>query len=365
MNPVPGAAALRCGPVDGLKLIAAQLIVWHHALLYGPLAAAAEAQAPALAGWLQRYGRFAVQAFLVAGGFLALRGLLRSRAPASELLLRRHLRLALPFVAALLLTLLAHALTARQLPELLPEDAGGLNLLAHAMLLQGVLGMESLITGAWYVAIDFQLYALLLAALLLARRGLPLTLLLTVAVLASAWLFNRYPAGDDWAPYFFAAYGLGALAALPGARHRSGLWLVAAGVAASLLLEFRGRLLLALLLALALQALADRPLPARLRDAASGLADRSFALFLTHFAVLLLGNAAFQWLGGPPWVWLLGCWLVAQGAADAFHRWVERPLARWDALATLGAWRRQPVRAWRLLPLTGALWALELAADLT
>lgn len=360
------AGSSRLLPIDLLKALAAQLIVWHHALLYGPLAAAAEAAQPQLAAWLQRYGRFAVQAFLVAGGFLALRGLLRKPAPLAHLLLRRHVRIALPFVAAVLLTLLAHALTADLLPELLPSAIEAENLLAHLLLLHGVFGLESLTLGAWYVAIDFQLYALLALLVLLARRGLPLTLLLTTGVLASAWGFNRFSGGDAWAPYFFAAYGLGALAALPGSRHRGGLLLVAAAVALALLLDFRGRLLLALILALGLNRLAEHRLPQPLAAASAWFSDRSYALFLSHFAVLLLGNALFRWGGGDlddgllAWLMLLGCWLAAQGVAHAFLRWVEQPLARCDPLAAL----RQPQGLWPLLPLAAAGLGLELLAPL-
>jgi peptidoglycan/LPS O-acetylase OafA/YrhL len=347
------AGSSRLLPIDLLKALAAQLIVWHHALLYGPLATAAEAAQPQLAAWLQRYGRFAVQAFLVAGGFLALRGLLRKPAPLWHLLLRRHARIALPFAAAVLLTLGAHALTADLLPELLPQAVGAGNLLAHLLLLHGVLSQESLTVGAWYVAIDFQLYALLALLVLLARRGLPLTVLLSAAVLASAWGFNRFSDGDSWAPYFFAAYGLGALAALPGGRHRAGLLLVAAAVALALLLDFRGRLLLALLLALGLNRFVQHRLPQPLAAASAWFSDRSYALFLSHFAVLLLGNALFRLGGGgiddglAAWLMLIICWLAAQGIADLFLRWIERPLARWDPAAVLLRVRAQAGSALR------------------
>lgn len=360
--PAHGASA-RAWTIDALKSVAALFIVWHHSLLYGPLAQAAEHQAPALAGWLQHYGRFAVQVFLVAGGFLALRGLLRSAESAPALLLRRHQRLALPFVAALLLTLLAHALTADSLPDLLPQDLEPSNLLAHGLLLHGVLGQESLTVGAWYVAIDFQLYALLLGLVLLARRGWPLTLLLAAGVLASAWGFNRFSGGDNWAPYFFAAYGLGALAALPGPRHRHGLWMLSLLCALALLLDFRGRLLLALLSALALNRFAESGPPPglqRLQAVLAWLSARSYALFLLHFAVLLLGNCAFLLMGGPPWLWVMACSLAAVAAAHVFHQKVERSLAGWDPVAALQRLRGQPQRAWPLLPVVASGWGLEL-----
>jgi peptidoglycan/LPS O-acetylase OafA/YrhL len=341
--------------VDGLKAVAALLIVLHHAVLHGPLALQAEAAAPALAAWLQQYGRYAVQVFLVVGGYLALAGLLRSRAPLGEQLLRRHLRLSLPFTAALLLTLGAHVLTADWLPAELPQDREGLagTLLAHALLLHGVLGLESLSLGAWYLAIDWQLYALLAGFVALARRGWPLSLLLAAAVLAAAWGFNRWSEGEAWAPYFFAAYGLGALAALPGPRHRAGLLALAVPVALALAVDFRGRLLLALAVALALGPLRDRPpaLPARLQALLQALGERSFALFLVHYAVLLLVNAAALaagWQGG--W-WGVGLiLLLSLAAAHAFHGQVEQRLARWAP---------RPRALLLGLPLAGGLLGLE------
>ncbi|MFT4195303.1 MAG: hypothetical protein QM614_11720, partial [Ottowia sp.] len=57
------------------KAIASQVIVWHHLLIYGPLAPAMEDAWPAATDFLQEHGRLAVQVFLVAGGFLAARSL--------------------------------------------------------------------------------------------------------------------------------------------------------------------------------------------------------------------------------------------------------------------------------------------------
>ena len=57
--------------VDIFKVIAAQLIVWHHLSGYGPMADAIHASWPLLIDGLYRYARIAVQVFLVVGGFLA------------------------------------------------------------------------------------------------------------------------------------------------------------------------------------------------------------------------------------------------------------------------------------------------------
>lgn len=61
--------------VDVLKALAAQVIVLHHLVSYGPIARAAHALLPQLAGALQQYGRMAVQVFLVVAGYLSARGL--------------------------------------------------------------------------------------------------------------------------------------------------------------------------------------------------------------------------------------------------------------------------------------------------
>ncbi|MDP1357437.1 hypothetical protein, partial [Klebsiella pneumoniae] len=87
-------------------------------------------------------------------------------------------------------------------------------LVAHALLLHDVLGYEALTVGAWYVAIDLQLFALLVGLMWLARRGwrhpsrlVVGPLLVGAAMLASAFVFNRQPGLDAFGPYFFVSYG--------------------------------------------------------------------------------------------------------------------------------------------------------------
>lgn len=331
--------------VDALKALAAQVIVLHHLASYGPIARAAHEVLPELSGALHQYGRMAVQVFLVVAGFLSARGLsprggtLRGELP--ELLSRRYLRLALPFLAALGLTLGASALVASTLPDLVPAGIGAGQLLAHALLLHDVLGFDALTVGAWYVAIDLQLFALLAGLLWLTRRwGRRAGPLLVAGVaLASAFVFNLDPAGDTWAPYFFAAYGLGALVHWLGlSRHRrAGLLLLAAAFGLALWLDWRDRLALALATALWLawaqqrQALGRPLLPARWAPALAAWAAPSYALFLLHFAVLLLANALMARLeaSAEAGVALLAAtWAVANCLALPFHRWVELPAAR-------------------------------------
>lgn len=95
--------------IDALRALASQLIVLHHLASYGPMCGYAEPLAPGLIVWLQRDARIAVQVFFVVGGFLAAKslapgGVLTTTAPLS-LLWRRYLKLALPYLAAVALSI--------------------------------------------------------------------------------------------------------------------------------------------------------------------------------------------------------------------------------------------------------------------
>lgn len=352
MAPMPSPRDHRLLHVDALKALAAQFIVLHHLAAYGPVADAVQALWPALIGFLYDDARMAVQVFLVVGGFLSARALmpdgqlLRGHPP--TLLWRRYRRLAWPFMAAVLLTLGCSLLMAPVLPDLVPASVGIGQLAAHALLLHGVLGMDSLTAGAWYVAIDLQLFALLLGLLWLARgratAGAIGPWLVTALLAASLFVFNRDARLDNWGWYFFGAYGLGVLVHVIGvhpdlAGRRRVAWL-ALGVltVTALMLEFRGRIALALLTALLLagpQWRADRAdalraqgrLGPRTATLIGDLGTHSYALFLVHFPVLLLVNALFVQLDprhpAAAVSASLAAWGLANLAARPFHRWVE------------------------------------------
>jgi peptidoglycan/LPS O-acetylase OafA/YrhL len=334
--------------LDALKASAAQLIVLHHLAAYGPVGETVQALWPVLIAWLYDYARMAVQVFLVVGGFLTARGLAPAGRPLQgaplSLLWRRYLRLALPFMAAVLLTLACSALVAPLLPELVPGPVSAAQLLSHALLLHGVLGQEALTVGAWYVAVDLQLFALLLGLLWLARRGprvlAPLLVLLMAA--ASLWVFNLDTDLDNYALYFFGAYGLGALMHWLGLgqRRRWG-WalLLAALVLGALAYEFRGRIVLAAATALLLILLQRRhqggqPLlgPGRSAALLAQLGTHSYALFLVHFPICLLVNALFEQKDpAHPWVGVAAmglAWGLSNLAALPFYRWIEAPAGR-------------------------------------
>ena len=347
MSPLPSRSRLL--HIDALKALAAQLIVLHHLSAYGPMAEAVQSLLPGLIAVLYDYGRMAVQVFLVVGGYLSARGLAPTRQPLrgapAQLLAHRYLRLMLPFFAAVLLTLACSALVARWLPTLVPNSVSAGQLLAHALLLHDLLGYEALTVGAWYVAIDLQLFALLLGLLWMARQvprarilAPALVLLLT---LASLWVFNLDAGLDVWGLYFFGAYGLGALAHWLSQSQWRARWLgvLTVLVVAALIHDFRGRIALALATALLLIWLQHRhargqPLLRRTRPAAAlvHFGTHSYALFLVHFPICLLVNALFEHkdpehaLAGL--AAMAAAWLLSNLAAVPFHRWIEAPVGR-------------------------------------
>lgn len=352
--------------INLLKAVAAQLIVLHHLAFYGPMADHARALLPELIDWLGDPARMAVQVFLVIGGFLAAKSLSpdgRARlADPRPAIWRRYVKLAPPFLAATLLAALATAWAAAWMThDSISAPATFAQLCAHAVLLHGVLGYESLSAGAWYVAIDFQLYAALALMLWLGgrvagTRARPWLMPCAVAmgIAASLCYFNLDAGWDDWAPYFFGSYGLGVMAWWAGDRSRKGravallAILAVLPVLAGLVLEFRDRVALALAVACALC------LFGRLRTgpdgtvaaAVSGLGRISYAIFLVHFPVCLVINAAFARFvpAEPAWQLLgvLAAWTASLMAGAAFYRCVEVPLGR----AVRAATTRIAVPAW-------------------
>lgn len=346
--------------LDALKALASQLIVLHHLAYYGPMADIAWPLAPDLLAWLANHARIAVQVFLVLSGFLAAHALApdgQARiASLPAMLLRRYLRLALPFAGALLITLLCAAWARSQMNHaLIPAVPGATQFALHVLMLHGVLGVESLSAGVWYVAIDLQLFALLAGLLWLGQRlapRLPVGPVLALGLgLAALFHFNLDDAWDSWGLYFFGSYALGAGArwALAARPLRHGFALLAGLTLLALLLDYRARILVALLTALWLLLSLRRPglLPAWVESRPLRFLGRiSYAVFLIHFAVLLLVNPLVVRLAGDSPAWnalgVLAAWGLSVAAGAAFHRWVERPALAWAGrLADVGL---QPAR---------------------
>jgi len=346
--------AQRSALIDGLKVVASQLIVLHHIVLYAPMADTVAAAWVGVTEFLIDEARYVVQIFLVIGGFLAAQSLSRGVDRLPRLLLARYVRLVPMLAVALLAVLVASALLpADRWPDWVTPWPSLGALLAHLLLLQDVLDIPSLSAGAWYVSVDFQLYALLAigAAALQRRAGQPmwrspLPWAVAALTLASLAWFNRDSTLDAWAPYFFSAYGLGALSAWAGrSRALAGLFgVVCAAHLACAWFESLPRVATACLTAIALATLAPRwharGWPAR---ALAYWSDASYGVFLIHYAVIVATTALWLQLGlvGPVAACslLALCWGASLAAGAALQRCVGAPLSRlpWAGLQRISA----------------------------
>jgi peptidoglycan/LPS O-acetylase OafA/YrhL len=341
--------------IDVFKTVASQVIVWHHLSCYGPMSdvvrAAYGAGVDAAFEGLFQYGRAAVYAFLVVGGYLAAAALLprpgRPGAPigvteAAGRIARRYWRLAAPLWVALLAALSAAAIARALIVHPATPAAPSVGeFVAHLLLLQDVLGIEALSAGVWYVAIDLQLYAMLLLIAMLARSrtsaAAPAIALFLVLVAAGLAWFGRESRLDVWAIYFFGAYGLGVLACwcthdpavsagrpAPAARSRwFGVLLAACAVA--LAADFRARTVVGVATALVLATgFSMRGAGAPVFAAGARI---SYSLFLIHYPVCLGVNAVFASLWGQdPAMNLVGlvvAWSLSNLAGWVLHRTIE------------------------------------------
>jgi len=366
----PAGPAQRHPAIDTVKGLACAAIVWHHLAFYGPMSDIAQPLAPELMAVLSQYGRLAVQVFLVLGGYLAAAslapaGLARFDAAGTQIG-RRFVRLVVPYAVALVAALLAAAAVRPWLGDhpSVPAEPSIAQLLAHAVLLHDVFGEEALSAGVWYVAIDFQLFAS--AVLLMAavrrwggspqRAAVATWVAVALACAASLWLFNRQPGLDVWAAYFWGAYGLGMLACWGARSPRHGaLWLAGIALlgAVALWLDFRDRIALAWVTALGLavclrtngagsaagaegagfaRVAESRQAGALLRPV-QALGRMAYSVFLVHFPVCLVVNAAFSQAApqSPAWnaLGMVAAFALSVGAGRLLYRRVESQLATW------------------------------------
>jgi peptidoglycan/LPS O-acetylase OafA/YrhL len=345
---VTAAAPLLAGRMpllDLLRAVAAHLIVWHHLAFYGPLSDGAHRLVPGVIEWLSDWGRMAVQVFFVVGGFVAAAGFWKRERmdlpAAARLVGRRYRRIVGPYLAALLAAIGANAVAAGWMDHHSVSAPPTLaQVLAHSVLLQDVLGYEALTAGVWYLAIDFQLYLLTLAAVFVAQQAARsivtveqvfYTLIGPLAVASLFW-FNRDPRWDEWAVYFLGSYTLGiviegvASSRLP----RSAFWVSGGLMVVALIEDWRPRLAVSLATGAVIYAgavggwLSTWP-KSRWVEL---FGQTSYSLFLIHFPVCLMVNA---WLSrfamASPVACLAGmfaAYALSVLASLAFHYGVER-----------------------------------------
>ena len=341
--------------LDHIKAVACLLIVCHHLAFYGPMAHVVQPVLPGLMAWLDEYARMTVQVFLVIGGYWAAAALAPEgkgkSTPLWSALSKRFVRLSLPYSAALVVAIVVNEVVRNigfEHPSVSATPTWD-SVLAHLLLLHSIAGYESLSAGVWYVAIDFQLYALCLLWFWLCRQqshwagwgqaGIALT------TAASLWNWNLQSDLDIWALYFMGAYGLGMMvwwAAHSEQRAQRILWstLVALLSISALWLEWRDRIALAAISAAVLLLLPHIQAPALWRrlplEPLTWIGQRSYSIFLIHFPVCLLVNAVVHLLW-PSDVLANGIGMAAAvalsiAAGGVLYTWTERGSITWPHL---------------------------------
>ncbi|MBU3590636.1 acyltransferase [Polynucleobacter sp. 78F-HAINBA] len=304
--------------IDLLKVFAALLIILHHLSSYGQIAEDARLVLPGLMTWLFEYGRYAVQIFLVMAGYLATQSLTRfanakfSGQNLLRVIINRYLRLFAPYIAALIFTILCAWIARFWVnDEFVGEQETLSQFIAHLFFLQGILGLDSISAGAWYVAIDWQLYSVLAVLLISFSSYQALIWLISIVAVSSLLYFNRSAEYEAYFIYFIGSYGLGVLANLAknfADKKIQGLAkfaLITIGVviAVSTFQQVWLRNFLAWFVALLLfvwgnttypsVGTATRGLKVTTLRAIAWASPRSYCAFLIHFAFILLANTLY------------------------------------------------------------------------
>jgi peptidoglycan/LPS O-acetylase OafA/YrhL len=342
--------------IDLLKVLAALLIILHHLSSYGQIAQDARSVLPGIMTWLFEYGRYAVQIFLVMAGYLAAQSLSRfatikfSAQGLLKVILNRYLRLFGPYAAALLFTI-ACAYIARfwVSDEFVGESETLGQFLAHLFFIQGILGLDSISAGAWYIAIDWQLYAILAILLISYPSYQAVIWVISILAVSSLLFFNRSGEYEAYFIYFIGSYGLGVLAYLAkcfvdkGVNRLAKTALVVIGliIAISSFQQIWLRNFLAWFVAIALLLWGNMPYPSLAKNkefllkAIAWGSLRSYSAFLIHFAFILLANTLYiatgmhaHESGALALVLMLVVVVCSTIAANYLYRWVEVPSAK-------------------------------------
>ncbi|MFM8263066.1 MAG: acyltransferase family protein [Pirellula sp.] len=351
MNPHPIASTKnywqgqRLAIADLMRGLAAVCIVWHHLSLYAPQSDLADRFAPNVGYALYNYLHYAVAIFFVLGGLTASIDK-RSRALGETLqdILKRYLRLAIPYLVMLSLLLVIN-FTATHYDWSLHqiESFSWPQLATHSVFLQDIFGYGNFSAGTWYLCIELQWSCFVLLLGYVANRWETIkfdSVRIQVAILfplgvASAWLWSQSESFEPYFLFFASQYVLGFFLglSLQGKLPSLALLLYSMAIASSLAINPRPQLLTSLLAAGFLLYLVPRVQDWKLPLLFRWLGDISYSLFLVHYLVDgLVLKLIDPWAKQSP-SWAAGAMAIAfacsLGVADLFHRFVERPAIRW------------------------------------
>ena len=311
---------------------------------------------PLLEKFFLEYALFAVQIFLVVGGYLNAKSwastVTKSTFYFFPSVLLRYRRLAIPLLTALSA---AVAITALVRPYFdhpsLSNPPALMQVVAHIFLLQDIFDLEAFSAGVWYVAVDFQLFAMAMACASLAqawqgisgkgsviRKAFGFWVLLT---LCSLFVWNLNPLGEVWGAYFFGAYGLGLCigawryTGFKFSAQSLGLLICMLGLVATAY-QPRDRLMVAIATALLLcwyEANECKAIHCLKWKWICELSKASYAIFLIHFSVSLLVSAVVFnfWSENIP-ANAMGLWVsfgLSVWMGRLIHQSIEMPKPTW------------------------------------
>jgi peptidoglycan/LPS O-acetylase OafA/YrhL len=347
--------------LDAMKGLGCIAIVFHHLAVYGPMSDVVRGAFPAAIDGLEIYARLAVQMFFVLAGFLVAAQLAPEGQPSASsatsavsLILKRYRRLVTPFLFAIASAILITAIVRPWfVHDSLSAPPSLAQLLAHALLLHDLTGVEALSAGVWYVAIDFQLFILTVLLTAFSARVVPtwrwvFPCLMIALAAASLWAINRHNQYEDYAPYFLGAYALGMLSYWSTRNTSGGIFLVtiAALGSVALWLQYRNPIVVALTTAIIVAIAGQRgwlalwPRPGLL----TWLGQRSYSIFLIHYGFVIGMNAL--WARFFPTgvvinaIGMMLAVIISIGAGAYLYRYVEsqpNALGRNWVTAVLGA----------------------------
>lgn len=347
--------------LDAMKGFGCIAIVLHHLAMYGPMSDVVRGTFPTVIDGLEIYARLAVQMFFVLAGFLVATQLAPEGQPSTtattstlSLILKRYRRLVTPFLFAIACAILITAIVRPWfVHDSLSAPPSLAQLLAHALFLHDLTGVEALSAGVWYVAIDFQLFILTVLLTAFSARVAPtrrwvFPCLMIALAAASLWVLNRHNQYWGFAPYFYGVYALGMLAYWSTRQSWGGILLLAIAALGSvaLWLQYRNPIVVALATAIIVAVagqcgwLAQWPRPGIL----TWLGQRSYSIFLIHYGFVIGINALWARFF-PTGVFINGLGMMfavasSVGAGALLYRYVENQpnaLGRNWVTAVLGA----------------------------
>lgn len=356
--PAPAPAPARMTLVDGLRGVAALMVLAFHFCMAARLPQEPAAWMPDAVEWVLEHGWLGVQLFFVLSGFViaySIRGQAVTPGFVGRFALRRAIRLDPPYWVAIAVevALFAWIGTSWEGSADAPRPA---QVAAHLMYLQEILGLGHVVGVFWTLCLEVQLYVGFVLLLLLAQRltrtrgeaprgreALFLLPFVPVLVLSFRWLAVG-GSSMPWATRYAYMFMLGALAcwSLEGLVRARWLVLLVAATLVSITCVRWEPMAVVALLAVGLLALGGRtgglwrwlnwrPL--------QWVGRRSYSLYLLH---LIVGDRLVRWVlaahGRTPLTFLAACALglgASLAAAWLLHRCVEEPSTRWARLVRL------------------------------